>query len=172
MDQLVAGDPASAITRVTKIMFLTQLRATTRLQFIACSDIGGVAALVLQNPERYIGKGVDLAGDELSPAELEDGWREVFGEEMRPKMMGGGVLAWAVRVGMRELRLMFKVRFCDFLCSCLTRGRNLVFQRNRLQCRYTCAEGAVSRVEGLEDVSEGGDKAEICHNIISLLGDT
>ncbi|KAJ7265702.1 NAD(P)-binding protein [Mycena rebaudengoi] len=108
MDQLVAGDPASAITRVTKIMFLTQLRATTRLQFIACSDIGGVAALVLQNPERYIGKGVDLAGDELSPAELEDGWREVFGEEMRPKMMGGGVLAWAVRVGMRELRLMFK----------------------------------------------------------------
>ncbi|KAJ7242497.1 hypothetical protein C8J57DRAFT_1367650 [Mycena rebaudengoi] len=108
MDQLVMGDPASAITRVTKIMFLTQLNATTRLQLIACSDISGVAALVLENPERYIGRSVDLAGDELSPAELEEGWREVFGEEMRPKMMGGGVLAWAIRTGMRELRLMFK----------------------------------------------------------------
>ncbi|KAJ7489037.1 NAD(P)-binding protein [Mycena latifolia] len=83
MDQLVAGDPQSATTRVTKIMFLTQLKSTARLQFIACSDIGGVAAMVLQNPERYIGKDVDLAGDQLSPKDLADGWREVFGEEMR-----------------------------------------------------------------------------------------
>ncbi|KAJ7912090.1 nucleoside-diphosphate-sugar epimerase family protein [Mycena leptocephala] len=108
MDQLVAGDPNSATTRVTKLMFLTQLKPTTHLPFIACSDIGAIAALVLQNPERYIGKDIDLAGDQLSPKDLEDGWREVFGEEMRPKMMGGTALAWAIRVGMKELRLMFK----------------------------------------------------------------
>ncbi|KAJ7724313.1 nucleoside-diphosphate-sugar epimerase family protein [Mycena maculata] len=108
MDQIVAGDPNSATTRLTKIMFLTQLNPTTSLQFIAVSDIGGVAALALQNPERYIGKDVDLAGDQLSSKDLADGWREVFGEEMRPRMMGGAVLAWAVRAGMKELRLMFK----------------------------------------------------------------
>jgi len=109
MDQLVAGDPTSATAKITKLLFLTQLKPTTRLQFIACSDIGGVAALVLANPERYLGKDVDLAGDELSVEELEAGWREVFdGEEMRPQMMGGAALAWALRAGMKELRLMFK----------------------------------------------------------------
>jgi hypothetical protein len=110
MDQLVVGDPNSATTRVTKLMFLTQLNPTTRLQFVACSDIGKIAVQVLQNPERYIGKDVDLAGDQLSIKDLEDGWMEVFGEEMRPKMMGGTALAWAIRVGIKELRLMFKVR--------------------------------------------------------------
>jgi uncharacterized protein YbjT (DUF2867 family) len=115
MDQLVAGDPASATTRLTKIMFLTQLKPTTRLPLIACSDIGGVAALVLAHPEQYLGKDVDLAGDQLSPKDLADGWREVFGEEMRPKMLGGGALAWAVCAGMKELRLMFKVRVYELL---------------------------------------------------------
>ncbi|KAJ7131429.1 hypothetical protein C8R44DRAFT_665173 [Mycena epipterygia] len=108
MDQIVLGDPKSATTQVTKLMFLTQLKPTTRLQFIAVSDIGKIAALVLQDPEHYIGKDVDLAGDQLSPKDLEDGWREVFGEEMRPNMMGGTALAWAVRAGVKELRLMFK----------------------------------------------------------------
>jgi hypothetical protein len=87
---------------------------------------------VLQNPERYIGKDIDLAGDQLSPKDLEDGWREVFGEEMRPKMMGGTALAWAIRVGMKELRLMFKVRAevipPDYLLRCLF--IYLVLQRN------------------------------------------
>ncbi|KAJ6471639.1 NAD(P)-binding protein [Mycena vitilis] len=105
MDQLVMGDPASATARLTKLLFLTQLKPSKRLQFIACSDIGGVAALVLENPERYIGKDVDLAGDALTPSDLETGWREVFGTEMRPKMFGGTVLARALRMGMKELRL-------------------------------------------------------------------
>ncbi|KAF7360789.1 NmrA domain-containing protein [Mycena venus] len=108
MDELVAGDPKSALARVVKILFLTQLKRTTRLQFIACSDIGGVAALVLQNPERYVGEVVDLAGDQLSPKDMDDVWREVFGEEMRPQMVGGTALAWAVCKGRKELRTMFK----------------------------------------------------------------
>ncbi|KAJ6598136.1 hypothetical protein DFH09DRAFT_1131049 [Mycena vulgaris] len=108
MDQLVTGDPKSATTRITKIMFLSQLKPTTRLQFIAVSDIGAMAALVLREPERYLGRDVDLAGDHLSAKDLEDGWREVFGEEMRSQMMGGTLLAWAVLAGMKELRLMFR----------------------------------------------------------------
>ncbi|KAJ7144177.1 NAD(P)-binding protein [Mycena epipterygia] len=108
MDQLVFGDPNSTFSRLTKIIMLSQLKPDTRLQFIAASDIGGVAALVLQNPDQYLGKVVDLAGDALTPQDLADGWREVFGVEMRPKMMGGNALAWAARVGRKELRLMFK----------------------------------------------------------------
>ncbi|KAJ7668123.1 hypothetical protein B0H17DRAFT_990176 [Mycena rosella] len=108
MDQLVAGDPNSMMSQLTKLIMLTQLKPDTRLQFIAASDIGGVAALVLQNPDRYLGKVVDLAGDSLTPKDLADGWREVFGVEMRPKMMAGNALAWGVRAGRKELRLMFK----------------------------------------------------------------
>ncbi|KAF7375416.1 NmrA domain-containing protein [Mycena sanguinolenta] len=108
MDQLVQGDPASAVSRLTKIMFLCQLAPTTRLQFVAASDVGAVAALILQHPEMYIGRIVDVAGDELAPRDLEDGWREVFGVEMRPQMVGGSALSWIVRTATKDLRLMFK----------------------------------------------------------------
>ncbi|KAJ7670782.1 nucleoside-diphosphate-sugar epimerase family protein [Mycena polygramma] len=108
MDELVHADPDSALACITKIMFLTQLKPSTRLQFVACSDIGGVAALVLANPERYIGRDVDIAGDVLTRDDLDAGWRDVFGVELRPKMLGGTALAWAVRAGVKELRLMFK----------------------------------------------------------------
>ncbi|KAJ6549322.1 hypothetical protein DFH09DRAFT_1087073 [Mycena vulgaris] len=102
------GGPKSAMGRLVKILFLTQLKCTARLQFIACSDIDGVAALVLQNPERYVGQVLDLAGDQLSRKDMEDGWREVFGEGMRPQMLGETALAWAIREGRKELRSMFK----------------------------------------------------------------
>ncbi|KAF7338887.1 NmrA domain-containing protein [Mycena sanguinolenta] len=108
MDQIVFGDPNSAVTRITKLMFLNELKPTTRQQLIACSDIGGVAALVLQDPDRYIGKDVDLAGDAVTPKDMEDGWKEVFGEEMRPRMTGGAALAWAIRAGRKEVRRMFQ----------------------------------------------------------------
>lgn len=136
MDEFIPDDPDSATARLTKLILLTQLKPTTRLQCVACSDIGGVAALVLAHPERYIGKDFDIAGESLTPKDFEDGWREVFGEELRPKMIGGNTLAWAVRAGKKELRLMFKVRNCAVvrarrswfaqmasLCAVLQRGR-------------------------------------------------
>ncbi|KAJ7752836.1 hypothetical protein DFH07DRAFT_825135 [Mycena maculata] len=108
MDQIVQGDPNSVMSRLVKIIFLTQLKPTTSTQFVACSDIGAIAALALRNRERYIGQVIDIAGDKLSPRDMADGWREVFGEEMRPKLMGGNALAWATRAGMVEFRTMFK----------------------------------------------------------------
>lgn len=129
MDQLVQGDPASTVSRLTKIMFLCQLNPTTRLQLVATSDVGAVAALALQHPNKYIGRTVDIAGDELTPRDLEDGWREVFGVEMRPEMVGGSALSWVVRTATKDLRLMFKVCFLHFgvafraymICSFSTR---------------------------------------------------
>jgi len=106
VDQLVDGDPASAVSRITKIMFLCQLRPTTCLQFVAASDIGGVVAALLK--DGVPGRVVDLAGDALTPTDLQDGWREVFGVEMRPDMMGGSALSWAIKNATPDLRLMFK----------------------------------------------------------------
>ncbi|KAK7059919.1 NmrA domain-containing protein [Favolaschia claudopus] len=109
MDQLVLGPPTSFSTRITKLLFLSQLKPRKPLQFIACSDIGSIAALALAHPETYLGKVVDLAGDSLDAQELAEAWREVYGgEEMMPRMFGGRAVAWAVRAGIREVRLMFK----------------------------------------------------------------
>ncbi|KAJ7183418.1 hypothetical protein C8R46DRAFT_1066949 [Mycena filopes] len=108
MDQLIQGDPASLVSRLTKIMFLCQLKPTTRLQFVAASDMGAVAAIALQNPEEYAGRVIDLVGDALTPKDLEEGWREVLGVEMRPDLMGGSALSWAVKSATKDLRLMFK----------------------------------------------------------------
>ncbi|KAJ6577814.1 hypothetical protein B0H19DRAFT_1020313 [Mycena capillaripes] len=108
MDQLVQGDPASAVSRLTKIMFLCQLKPTTRLQLVAAADVGAVAAHALQEPEKYLGRVVDVAGDAVTPHDLEDGWREVFGVEMRPEMIAGSALSWMVKTATKDLRLMFK----------------------------------------------------------------
>ncbi|KAJ7076675.1 NAD(P)-binding protein [Mycena belliarum] len=106
MDQLLPGP--STVERVTTIMFLCQLAPNTRLQLVASSDIGRVAALVFAAPEKWTGRVVDLAGDELTPREMEAGWRTVMERELRPNLMGGSALSWAIKNATKDLRLMFK----------------------------------------------------------------
>ncbi|KAK7055748.1 NmrA domain-containing protein [Favolaschia claudopus] len=112
MDQLVQ-DPTTLVGRLTKIMFLCQLAPSTSLQLVAASDVGRVAALALQNPDKYVGRTVDVVGDELTAAGMESGWRETFASEgikaeMRPEMTGGSALSWVVKNMTKDLRLMFK----------------------------------------------------------------
>ncbi|KAJ6553495.1 hypothetical protein DFH09DRAFT_1318885 [Mycena vulgaris] len=106
MDQLLPGP--SAVQKITTIMFLCQLASDTRLQLVAASDVGRVAALVFSDPERWVGRVVDIAGDALTPREMEAGWRKARSGEMRPSMVGGSALSWAVKTATRDLRLMFK----------------------------------------------------------------
>ncbi|KAJ7082906.1 NAD(P)-binding protein [Mycena belliarum] len=106
MDQLLPGP--STVERVTTIMFLCQLSPNTRLQLVASSDIGRVAAVAFAAPEKWVGRVVDVAGDALTPREMESGWRTVMEREMRPNMMGGSALSWAIKNATRDLRLMFK----------------------------------------------------------------
>lgn len=47
------------------------LRPTFRLHLIATEDVGRFAADALENPETYLGRTVDLAGDVLSVAEMK-----------------------------------------------------------------------------------------------------
>ncbi|GGQ86248.1 NmrA/HSCARG family protein [Couchioplanes azureus] len=46
------------------------LEPDTRVQLIATEDIGAVAAEAFGDPERYIGRAVELAGDELTATEI------------------------------------------------------------------------------------------------------
>jgi len=46
------------------------VKPDTRLQLIAVDDIGGIAAMAFSVPDEWIGKAVELAGDELTMVEV------------------------------------------------------------------------------------------------------
>jgi uncharacterized protein YbjT (DUF2867 family) len=45
---------------------MTPLASTTRLQMIAVDDIAALVGVAFAQPERYVGKAFDIAGDELT----------------------------------------------------------------------------------------------------------
>jgi uncharacterized protein YbjT (DUF2867 family) len=59
------------------------LDPATRLQMIAVDDIGGVAATAFEHPGRWQDRIFELAGDELSMAELAQVFSRVAGREVR-----------------------------------------------------------------------------------------
>jgi uncharacterized protein YbjT (DUF2867 family) len=51
-------------------------------QQVAVEDIGAFAAIAFENPDRWIGREVDLAGDEQSMSEIADTFSRVIGREV------------------------------------------------------------------------------------------
>jgi uncharacterized protein YbjT (DUF2867 family) len=51
-------------------------------QQVAVEDIGAFAAIAFENPDRWIGREVDLAGDEQSMTEIADTFSRVIGREV------------------------------------------------------------------------------------------
>lgn len=59
------------------------LDPATRLQMVAVDDIGGVAAMAFEHPGKWQDGIFELAGDELSMAELADVFTRITGREVR-----------------------------------------------------------------------------------------
>lgn len=86
--------------------FLPQpLRQQTKLQQIAVSDIGRIAALAFQNPKHWIGRSVDIAGDELTLAEIAQTFERVTGHPVHYQLLPWE--AFESRMG-REMFIMFR----------------------------------------------------------------
>jgi uncharacterized protein YbjT (DUF2867 family) len=58
------------------------LAPETRLQMIAVDDIGAFVALAFEHPDKWNGRALDIAGDELSMTELADAFGRVSGREV------------------------------------------------------------------------------------------
>ncbi|KAI9718316.1 MAG: hypothetical protein M1828_006780 [Chrysothrix sp. TS-e1954] len=88
-------------------VFMTALQeympADKRLQWVACSDIGWFAAQAFLQPEKYMGKAIGLAGDEMTNAELQAGFERLTKEGMAPTY---GFIGKALMYVAKELRLM------------------------------------------------------------------
>ena len=76
----------------------------TKLQLVATKDIGVFAALAFSDPEKFAGKSITLAGDEMTQSEGNDVFYKVFGYSM-PRSYGffGHFLQWMLP----ELKIMF-----------------------------------------------------------------
>lgn len=59
------------------------LSPDTRLQMIAVDDIGAFVAAALERPGKWIGKAVDIAGDELTMSEVAAAFSTLVGKEVR-----------------------------------------------------------------------------------------
>jgi len=58
------------------------LSPTTKLQFVACADIGWFGAQALTRPKDFTGKAISLAGDELTFDEANSVFKEKVGEDL------------------------------------------------------------------------------------------
>lgn len=80
MDNLTAE---GFFPRLMMGMMKAVLHKDTKLQMIAVDDIGRMAAQAFERPEDYLGRQVDLAGDEVSLVELARIWKDVTGNRLK-----------------------------------------------------------------------------------------
>ncbi|MFB3892864.1 MAG: NmrA/HSCARG family protein [Phycisphaerae bacterium] len=84
--------------------------ADTRLQMISVEDIGGFAAAAFANPDKYLGRSIDIAGDELTMTEVAALLSSALGrkvtyepapiEQIRARMPELALMyEWFVRIG-------------------------------------------------------------------------
>jgi uncharacterized protein YbjT (DUF2867 family) len=59
------------------------LEPATRLQMVAVEDIGGIAAMAFEHPSKWQERTFEIAGDELSMAELAQVFTRASGREVR-----------------------------------------------------------------------------------------
>jgi len=59
------------------------LRDDKPLQIIAADDIGGIVAAIFDNPQTYIGKALEIAGDELTEPEIAAVFSKVIGRPVQ-----------------------------------------------------------------------------------------
>lgn len=101
MDNMNPGFFCSVFTA----MWNSALSPTTKLQLVSVRDIGVFASKALRQPERWAGRAVSLAGDEMTLAEAKEHFRKATGKELP---QGWGILAQGMLWAIGELGQMFK----------------------------------------------------------------
>ena len=61
-----------------------------KLQSVAVEDIGAFVALAFANPENYIGKTIELSGDELTESQIAETFTNVIGRPVKLTPPSGG----------------------------------------------------------------------------------
>lgn len=75
MDNFSTGDSMFGKVMNTSLITLTK----SSLQLISATDIGEFAAIAFENPSEYVGKTISLAGDDLTPEQIQQTYQSVKG---------------------------------------------------------------------------------------------
>ena len=62
------------------------------IQVMSLDDIGAFAAFVFNDPKRFIGQEIEIAGDEASLEQIAQAYRSVNGQDLKPAWMPYGLL--------------------------------------------------------------------------------
>ncbi|WWC93537.1 hypothetical protein V866_000372 [Kwoniella sp. B9012] len=62
--------------------FMTTWRADVPIKLIGADDIGRIAAQCFERPDEFAGQTLEIAGDQLLPAQFSAVWEEVTGEKL------------------------------------------------------------------------------------------
>lgn len=81
------------------------LRPETRLQMIAADDIGAFAAMAFERPGHWQGKTIEIAGDEISMADLTASLSRITGREVEYQQIPWDQFE---RTAGREMTLMYR----------------------------------------------------------------
>ena len=80
------------------------LKSDTKLQMISSDDIGAISAIIFDNPEKYLGKEIEIAGDELTLAQMAKAFSKSLGKEVA----GVELPVDVVKSGSKEVGDMFQ----------------------------------------------------------------
>lgn len=64
-----------------KLTITIAMKKDTKLQMITVNDIGALAAIIFNQPEKYIGKEIEAAGDDLTISQVAEIYSKVSGKE-------------------------------------------------------------------------------------------
>jgi uncharacterized protein YbjT (DUF2867 family) len=77
----------------SKIPLIRMIPPQARVQLIAVRDVGSFAALAFADPGYYVGKAIELAGDELTGAQLVAAFSTAIGRPLEAELLSAEVLA-------------------------------------------------------------------------------
>lgn len=64
-----------------KTVFNLAMKPDTKLQMIAAEDIGAITTAIFNNPKEYLGKEIEIAGDDLTMPEVAEIYSKVTGKD-------------------------------------------------------------------------------------------
>lgn len=64
-----------------KLVITMAMKPETKLQMITVDDVGALSVIIFNNPEEYIGKEIEIAGDELTIPQVAEIYKKVTGKE-------------------------------------------------------------------------------------------
>lgn len=87
-----------------KLTLTIAMKADTKLQMIAVEDIGAISAKIFNDPEKFIGKEIEIAGDELTMPQVAD----LYASKTGKKTAFAELPVEAVRANSSEMADMFQ----------------------------------------------------------------